>query len=268
MATTALANTGAAPPTLVSAYYRIPSKQPHAFYVEHLRRFFRMFRDQRLVFFCDAAMRAELDTICGDVSWVTFIIQEFADLPILRKIPRAFWNATRKLDSEAYHTPELGILWASKKEFLRQAAATITTTASDWFLWVDAGCIRTEDWEVDCKNFGTRRLYTMEPGVYLQCIQPIPAEKRHFRYPDVHIAGAIILAHRKYIDDFCKQYDDMVFEYIEKRIPFLMDQYVLASMVQRPDTPAWLRTISSAEELSEIDRLYCVDIWFFFLMWL
>jgi len=245
--------------TLVSAYYRIPNKQSHEFYEEHLHRFFRFFADRQIIFFCETETWAIFEKYTN----VQFVCMPFSKLPILERIPLKTWEISCKLDPEIYHTPELGAIWACKKEFLRIAAERVT---SDWLIWIDAGCVRDDEWEIDCKKFTERRLHSLEPGIYLQLLNPIPDGKVVFHYPDGFIAGAIIAAHRKHIKEFCDFFNYAVGEYIKNKLSITSDQYIMAYMTTYKSP--WLHTIGFKTDLTEIDRLYCLDSWFFFLMWL
>lgn len=243
--------------TLVSAYYQIPNKRGSDYYKEHVRRFFHYFANRHIVFFCEQATKEQYKHYEN----VTFVVIPFSEIPIFKHIPMELWRESCALDPEKYHTPELGAIWACKKEFLRAACER---TESEWLVWIDAGCVRTEDWRIDCENFTERRLQSLEPGIYMQLLHPLP-KKLFYTFPDAYIAGAIMAAHRSYIPHFCDVFNGAIRAHSLHKVPFIMDQYVMAFLAVQ-ELP-WIHTICF-DELDEVDRLYCVDSWFFFLMWL
>ena len=102
------------------------------------------------------------------------------------------------------------------------------------------------------ERLGTRK-YTEVPGVYIQALNPVPA-KNYFKYPDIYIAGGLILFHRAYINIYIEQYNHNLKEYDINTIPGTMDQYVMASMTQ-----------NSHFVHPVITKPACPDEWFFFL---
>ena len=189
---------------IVSAYYKIPSKQPHSWYLNHMKIYFELLSNHKKIFFCEEDTKNELEKECNTVNTI-FIIKPFTELNILKTFPFELWKQHLKYDPEKYHTPELGIVWANKKEFLREAFKLFPDI--QWMCWVDAGCIRNYNWKSYINLFLQRCDFKgLSPGVYLQCIRPF-IKKQFYTYPDIYIAGALILSHRDYIDEYCTLYD-------------------------------------------------------------
>ena len=240
---------------LVSSYYKIPSKQSHEFYETHLRRFFQAFAGRPLFFVCNAETRSLIQGFGTDLSKTLFYICEFHELPILQKFPVQFWEKHKQLDVEKYHTPELGIIWNNKKECLKLAKDQCSQHT--WYLWIDAGCIRDDAWLPSCADFGCRQSF--EPGVYLQTLQDIPKDREYFQYNDTFIAGAIILAHKDFIDSLITSHDMMLLKYDSANVSATSDQYIMASLV---NTESFLHTIHNKCQHQ------CIDKWFFFLQYI
>ena len=97
---------------IVSAYYRIPSKQPHEFYIPHIKRFLSGIKNF-IIFFTEPELVEEFSKIRGNLP-----IQFVTDHDIFGKRNRTFWEKQCQLDCEKYHTPELGAIWYNKKEFV------------------------------------------------------------------------------------------------------------------------------------------------------
>ena len=245
---------------LVSSYYKIPSKQSHGFYEAHLRRFFRFLQGRPLFFVCNTEIRDLIVSFGFNLSLVTFCICEFADLPILQKFPMEFWNKHKGLDPEEYHTPELGSIWANKKECLQLAHSH--QPQYSWYLWVDAGCIRKEEWAPHCAEFGLR--HSFAPGVYLQTLQDIPKEREFFKFNDTFVAGAILLVHKDYIGNLVNQHDAMLLRYDVANVCAISDQYILASLANKE---SWIHPIQFKLQDEKFQR-GCIDEWFFFLQFI
>jgi hypothetical protein len=209
---------------IVSGYYTIPSKQSQEFYYEHMERFFR-FLQVPILFFTDAQNYQSLKEMAGPN--VRFQLVEFEDLPIFKQFPIDFWKSQITIDPEKYHTWQLGALWACKSYFVQEAAKLLD---SDWLMWVDAGCVRTDAWKPILANFG-KRVIPSNPGIFLQGLNLL-VQKEFFQFPDIYIAGSHILFHHSLVDKFVEAYGKTLERYVEKGMPVIMDQYILASIVQ------------------------------------
>ena len=116
-------------------------------------------------------------------------------------------------------------------------------------MWVDAGCVRTDAWNLH--SFGKRH-HSLEPGVYHQLLRPLP-NKEYYVHPDVYIAGSHIVFHKNYIDKYIDCYRAMMVEYMHANISLISDQYVIASMIPKH---AFIHTIPVTHPV--------VNEWFFF----
>jgi hypothetical protein len=212
---------------IVSAYYDIPSKQPNAFYFEHIARFFK-FIDIPIIFFTDSKNLEILKPLAK--SNVQFHIQEFHELSIFKDFPPEFWQEQLKNDPEKYHTWQLGAIWANKSRFVRDAMNIYET---EWYMWVDAGSLRQE-WP-GIEYFGKRALPEVH-GVYVQLLRSI-VNKQFFAYPEYYIAGSHILFHKEYVNTFVSLYDKTLKIYEKEKISLISDQYIMASMVSSNSFP-------------------------------
>jgi hypothetical protein len=242
---------------LVTAYYLIPSKQPHAFYMENIKRFFK-FVTIPVLFFTSRDMFKKLAPFAGKN--VIFRVVEFKQLEVLTEFPQSFWEKQIQRDVESYHTWQLGAIWANKKYFIKEATKEFPD--KDWFVWIDAGSIRKESWKPFIEKFTTRESELREPSVYVQVLDAIPKEKSFFRYPDQHVAGALILAHRSCIHDYINDYNTILKEYDSLSIAGTMDQYIMASVINR--FPRWVG-VERGKVLTFAYINSCPDPWFFFL---
>jgi len=229
---------------IVSGYYTIPSKKSKEFYYGHIQRFFKKLTWQKIIFFTDQENFLSLRHFAR--SNVQFVLQNFNDLPVFQDFSEEFWKEQMKSNPEQYQTWQLGAIWASKSYFIRRASEL---SHDEWFVWVDAGCVRTEDWNLN--NF-TRRNTFSDPGVYVQLLHALPS-KDLFELPDVFIAGSHILFHRSKIDFYIESYKENINKYIQNKKCIINDQYVIASMCK---DSSFLKLVSY--------NVSCPDKWFFF----
>jgi hypothetical protein len=244
-------------PVIVSAYYKIPSKQPHEFYVPHLQRWFNGIRTQPMVFFTTTDMETTIRGWGLPLTNVRFVIQPFEELTALQKYGRDFWDRQKTRDPEQYHTPEVAILWHEKKYFVQRAAALYTV--ANVFIWTDAGCVRDPRSASFLADFGRRNTINLDDGrIHLQQIRPIP-RKEVYRFPDTSIAGAILAGNRAAWSNHIAVSETMLELYDKAEISANSDQYVTLSCVgANPDLYA----------LHTRPRTLMVNEWFFFLGYL
>jgi hypothetical protein len=203
---------------------------------------------QKIIFFTDEENYDLLKAFAGPN--VQFILQEFDDLPIFQDFPQQFWQREILFEHKKYHkhhTWQLGAIWASKSYFVR-TACHLALLDDEWFIWVDAGCVRTEEWKLD--DFTHRNTFS-DPGVYVQLLTQL-ASKEFFEFPDVFIAGSHILFHRSYIQPFIDSYNEQMNKYIKNNFSTISDQYIIASMCK---DSSFLKTVPY--------NISCPDKWFF-----
>jgi len=238
---------------IVSAYYKIPSKKPHSFYVAHLQRWIRSVINTPVLFFTTEDVKAEIESWGYPLSHITFEILNFSQLSGW-SLGADFWNRQKLRDPESYHTPELAVVWYEKKEFVRRAIEKFPN--ENIFIWCDAGCIRNDLSEITARNgFGTRRLLD-DDKIHLQYIRTIPVEK-FYKYPTICIAGAIIAGNKTAWLSHCILYDSVIREYDRNNVCVNMDQYIIKSCV---DLNPLLYTLEKPNNT--------LDKWFFFLGYL
>ena len=242
---------------IVSAYYKIPSKQPHSFYLENMKRFFEQLKAP-ILFFTDEECLLELKPLAKEN--VEFRVKPFESLEIFKNFDKAFWEKQIEVDIETYHTWQLGAVWANKHLFAKEAFTEYPD--EDWFLWVDAGCIRKDSWAPYTEKTGLRK-YPLDPGVYVQSLNPIPRERVFFRYPDQFIAGGLILFHRDHIDNYIKEYAFGLMKYGILKLSGIMDQYVIAHLSQQF---SFIHCVDRKLMTEYVQG--CPDPWFFFLAFL
>ena len=213
--------------------------------MEQITRFFKFIKEP-ILFYTEESMLLKLQAIAGPN--VEFVVNPFDSLSVFEKHPQDFWLRQAERDTEPYHTWQLGALWANKKYFLNEASKLY---ADEWFVWIDAGCVRNDNWEKFLIYFTKRNTFN-EPGVYMQLLNPV-LTKEYFKWPDQYIAGAIILMHRDFIVPYIDLYNITLDKYDAIKVPAISDQYIMASM-----NAPWIHKIRNP-----LRNAY-PDEWFFF----
>lgn len=219
--------------TIVSAYYRMPSKRPHEFYVPHLKRFLGTIRAP-LVFFTSASMLEELRsyrTICQETT--RFIVVELEEFVAFRRHGRTFWEQQCSLDPEKYHTPEVAAVWYEKKHFVLRSVME-NPFETDLFMWLDSGAIRTDAWLPPMANFCLDIKSLPKGKIIIPQIRDMPPARGDaiyfFKFPAIMIAAGLMVgpadAWRRLDDEY-----EMIFQaYLRQGFCVNSDQYIIASL--------------------------------------
>lgn len=236
---------------IVSAYYRIPSKKPHEFYVSHLKRWFQAIRAP-VIFFTTSESESEIRSWGYDLSNVTIVNLPYINFNAWSKFDSNFWKRQKERDVESYHTPELAAIWFEKKEFVQRA---FELSDADVFIWCDAGCIRDDYSAAASREFGMRNLPSLDNDtLHVQSIRRQPV-KEYYVYPEYRFACAIMAGNRSAWVNHSRLYDSVALEYDRKEISCNSDQYITQSCSDK-----------HPEYYTEINpNGGRVDVWFFFL---
>ena len=254
---------------IVSAYFKIPSKAPHSFYLPHVTRFLKYIKNP-IIFFTTPDLKEEFDNIRGDLPIYFILIDSIYDINAFKNYGYNFWKQQCDINVEKYHTPELGAIWYEKKEFIKKAILFIENidinnnkynlTSNMPFIWCDAGCIRSNEMCPYITTFGNKINLIPQDKLMFQLLNNLP-NKNFFVYPDVYIAGAIICGYKNNWFKYSELYDNMINIYIKNNICIIQDQYIWASVILK--NPEYF-------ELCKYNYLHNIkynkiDKWFFFL---
>ena len=214
---------------IVSAYFKIPSKQSHEWYIPHVVRFFRGVRGN-VVFFTTPDVIDEVQKHTG-TDHVKIIYMRFDETHAFSSVwGREFWERQYSRDPERYHSPELGAIWYEKREFVQKAMDIVE---SDVYIWCDAGCVRDGVSETGLTSFGQRKTFNTNDGrIHLQQVN----EASHFKFyvfPNAFIGGAIICGNKSAWTSYRSVYDDMLKKYDKNEICGISDQYLTQSCIEK-----------------------------------
>ena len=215
-------------PCIVSAYYKIPSKKPHEWYLPYLLRWFRAAASNTVPvhFFTTEDVRTELASLT-DISRIQFHILPFEELTAAQ-LGREFWELQYARDPERYHSPEAGMVWYEKRHFVRRVMEI--EVGMNAFIWCDAGCIRNDACEEVATKLGQRIPHYEAGRMYFQCIEK-PVPKWFYQYPDECIAAGLFAGDRVAWNEFIELYEHTLLEYTAAGFSAISDQNVMASCV-------------------------------------
>lgn len=217
---------------IVSAYYKIPSKAPHGWYLPHIIRWFHVMNQlpHRVHFFTTPDVRDEVSHYVDTSRFnFHFIPQE---LFTALNLGREFWERQRSRDPEEYHSPELAMVWYEKRHFVRRV---MEIDSSKVFIWCDAGCIRDCVSEEVAMKFGLRRVQLNDDKLHMQVIDQF-IDKEFYQYPDSTLACAIMAGNRTAWNRYIELYEQSLLDYDVAGIAGSSDQYVSVRCVRKnPD---------------------------------
>ena len=244
---------------IVSAYFKIPSKASHEFYLEHLKRFLTNIKTN-IVFFTTPDLVETLQHIRGDLPINFQLINSIYDIVAFKRYGYDFWQKQCNIDVEKYHTPEVAAIWYEKKEFIKKTIQLYKSNDPSFntpLIWCDAGCVRDNNWINIIKSFGSNINVIPKNKLLLQTFKDIPINKKFFMFPDQYLAGAIITGYPETWLICSDLYDKTLKNYENYNICCNSDQYLWASTVN--DNPDNFELIHVKE---------CINNWFYFLEYL
>ena len=257
---------------IVSAYFQIPSKAPHSFYLPHISRFLKYIKNP-IIFFTTPNLKKEFEILRRDLPIYFIIIDSIYNINAFKNYGYKFWADQCEIDVEKYHTPELSAIWYEKKEFVKKAILFVedidnkdnkyNLNINMPFIWCDAGCIRQDEWCQKIETFGNKISVIPKDKLMFQLLNEIP-NKEFFVFPNVNIAGAIICGYKYSWLKYSDLYEEMIKIYVKNKICINSDQHLSASIVLKNQ---------DYFELCKYDTIYFIlytniDKWFFFLEYL
>lgn len=208
--------------TVVSAYYKIPSKTTHENYMNWITNFFKI--PFNLVFFSHGDELTQIKKLT-DRKNVYFIDKSFHSLFYQSTDYRKIWKKHKRYDREDYHTQELYCIWHQKTKFVLESIL-YNPFNSDKFLWVDAGCFREN---IDpFMNFPNYNLIPKDKMLFLSIEKFIEDDykTRDFKYCN-RLGGGIYGSSIDVWVKWDKIYTDTLQYFIDKKIFAGKDQHII-----------------------------------------
>ena len=223
-------------PTVVTAYYPVPSKYPVTEYIKWITHFWPHMQCN-LVFYTEPSLVGVFEAAFAKRGNTKIIGLPFLSLAAFHKLSPRIWIDTRALDSEKSHTPELYALWYEKKEFVLRTIQNNPFQSTE-FVWCDAGIGRYPEWISILQGFPATECIPKGRMLVLQ-IDPFHQEDTIAdtygipgRFDQRSSIGAGILASDSdgwY--QWSKEYDAMLLRYHLAGRFIGKDQNIIASMI-------------------------------------
>jgi hypothetical protein len=150
-------------PTVVTCYYRLPSKHPHASYEAWIDNFMSL--AIRVVIFTNKESAPFLMERYPPSSSRTYNLLEFEEF----ENAKYDWEKEMALNRKPHagHSPRLFLLWSEKVHFVHKAIEA-NPYKSDTFVWMDIGCVRDRAWLPSLTGFPNVRRMDPQRMNFLQ----------------------------------------------------------------------------------------------------
>jgi hypothetical protein len=229
--------------TVVSAFYEMPSKQSLSTYKEWMGHFLRNI-NCHLVFFCEESMREFImNSRESFMDKTEIIILPREQWTMNKKYPETFWKKQFNMDpeKELHKSTDLYKVWHEKKEFVKRAIA-LNPFDHDDFIWMDAGCVRSEDMASLLLNFPHASRIPTNRMLFLN-VQPFSKQDNTiYRFEKgvtiqggvtgvARIGGTMYAGSRRMWNQFDKAYNIVFDKYVVANVFLGKDQSLLATLV-------------------------------------
>jgi hypothetical protein len=252
-----------AAPTVVSAYYPIPSKFKPDKYLEWIMAFWPKISCP-LIFFTDPAIAPKFEELLRGRGPTAVIGLPFHELSAFQKLSPMAWAEAHLIDHERdKHSPELYAIWYEKKEFVARAIE-MNPFGSDHFVWCDAGICRFPEWIPQLQAFPRREAIPTGAVLALRISpfdQPMCADGIRGDFTlGSSVGGGILAADKTGWKLWSKAYDEMLLRFCLAGRFIGKDQNIMGSMIlERPELAL---IVDPPAAMSSIQR------WFYLLFYL
>jgi hypothetical protein len=220
--------------TVVTCYYRIPSKHSHIEYDRWLTDFISNIHCN-LVIFTSHDLVEYLYEKRGASSHLlkerTKIIPiELEDIELAKKYN---WSKQYQLDKQTHtgRSKECYILWNSKLWFLKKAIEE-NPFLSDTFIWNDIGCLRTHNKLIIQYLSNRYPIYEKisKDAIDIVLLRPFQNMNQHIFIDEVHFSGAQFGGHKEVLLRFYDLFYKRLDEHINKGVFVGCDQQTISSV--------------------------------------
>jgi glycosyltransferase involved in cell wall biosynthesis len=213
--------------TLVTCYYKVPSKHSHIEYDKWIHNFFSIINCNIVVYTSD-----DLIDYIKKVSFknknVTIISKNFNELEVLQKYPD-IWDNQYLLDPQKnIRTKECYILWNSKLNFIKEAIHRNVYNSSK-FIWADIGCIRVNN--MNFLKLFPKYSNISENKIDITLIKQFNYSNFNQKYffNEIHLSGSIYGGNKDTMITLCKLYYKYFDDYVKENKFIGCDQQILST---------------------------------------
>ncbi|OQV14469.1 hypothetical protein BV898_11311 [Hypsibius exemplaris] len=228
------------PVTVVTAYYKIPSKHKSTEYDEWIGNFLPTIPCHLYVFTDEASVARVTDLRGPFMNRTKIIVIPFSELIEAKRMK--MYQEQHRMDHEnGYQTPQVYVVWNEKVHFLMKSIQD-NVFDSDFFLWTDSGCFRDAertklvttfpDTKTTLQLLGTKKVFFLEMGAFMAEDRKLGANGlplKDFRY-DVRLAATIFGGHVSALRMYDKRYYETM-ELMRKEGRFIgKEQNIMSSV--------------------------------------
>jgi len=219
--------------TVVTCYYRIPSKHSYEKYDVWISQFLSVVNCNLVIFTSFDLLRFIYEKIPVSLQYRAYIIPiDFENLDIYRKYQH-LWDQQYTIDPDpgCGRSKECYVLWNSKLWFLHKAIQQ-NPFQSDKFVWTDIGSLRTPNASLFHNIHHRYPLYDKISGsrIDIAMIEPIEDPHQTVFVGEVHFSGTIFGGHKDTIQVFHNLFYKKLDEHIQKGIFVGCDQQTISSV--------------------------------------
>ncbi len=173
--------------TLVSCYYRIPSKRHHDEYTTYIRNLLTNIKGN-IVIYTSEDLVDYLQQFSNHKPNVKIIVKPFNSINLYNKYQHIWTNQEQKDNQKYTHrTHYCYVLWNSKLDFLKETIES-NPFGSDKFMWLDLGAVRTPDIVKYLKTFPKYENASTN-RVDIVMIENFSNRSQRFFQDEVHLGG-------------------------------------------------------------------------------
>lgn len=221
--------------TIVSSYYRIPSKFPSEQYLSWIDNFLKL-TAPRIIFTNQETfplLKAKIPSSVENCLLVCYELEEFFTSQL---IDESGWTIQSLQDTESSHSIPLYKIWNEKSRML-QMGVQMNPFATDYFIWCDIGCFRDANaFKRNPDLFDFPRINNLpQDRILLLEIQPFTTEEKLYpenldaRFQFVNrIGGGIFGGSKQAINTWGNKYYTLLMEMYRRSIFIGKDQSVMA----------------------------------------
>jgi len=253
--------------TIVTCYYKIPSKRTHDTYDMYIKNFLGnlsthcfliIFTSQDLVSYLKSYLNENI------INNIFFIIKEFEDIEINKKY-KHIWENQYMIDSQKnIRTKECYIIWNSKLNFVKESIEK-NPFNSNKFIWLDIGCIRENFYTNFLQNFPKyENISSNKVDVVL--IENFNNLEQQFFQDEIHLGGLFGSSATKLLE-FHKLFYEYFDIYLNNNRFIGCDQQIISSVyIANKDLFNIINPYQ--DNINENNKLIIykqIDPWFYFL---
>ena len=248
--------------TVVSSYYKIPSKYNHtSTYVKWMAHFMSM--NFKCVIFVDSASHKELAATWPATSRRKYIVREIADFESGR-VGTVNWTAHERLDPELHvgHNALLYQLW-SEKIFMVGHVVETNPFQTDTFAWTDIGAFRDPSRLSSLKGYPDPTRFNTNKVTFPQIEHFTSCETENFERIDrrfldkIRIGGGHFAGSSDALLRFRELYREILQESFDEDVFIGKDQSMFAFLILRH--PSLFDTVKPSWCPGHYDIWFCIQ---------